>query len=177
MLDLILLIIALANGAPDSAGPPASASSAEALPAGEATLPPPAASGADADPAHEAEQQVATGRFTTALEVRPILSATRANWIAVRDFDGQDLVYVTQIWSWRCGLMGLRIGINGAAPRPWPLPDCHEDSNSPNAILPADGLPYRAFPQGSVQTVTVELVYDDLGTERVTFNRHGALLP
>jgi hypothetical protein len=126
---------------------------------------------------YEAEQQVATGRFLTALEIKPIMNATRSNWIAVREFDGQDLVYTTHVWSWRCGLVALHVGLNGAAPEPWPRPDCHEDTNSPNAILPDDGLPYRAFPLGSVETMTVELIYDDLTTEKVTFNRQGALLP
>ncbi|MGP6085842.1 hypothetical protein [Antarctobacter jejuensis] len=187
MLDLVLLVIAIATGAPGAETseraaaplPPASESgearsftSAEDLPPGSVPDPEP-------EPAspYEAEQQVATGRFLTALEVKPILAATRANWIAVREFDGQDLVYVTHIWSWRCGLVAMHVGINGAEPEPWPLPDCHEETNAPNAMLPDDGLPYRAFPLKSIETVTVELVYDDLTTERVSFNRQGALIP
>ena len=69
-----------------------------------------------------AEPQVASGRFLTALEVRPILNATQGNWIAVREYGGEDLLYVTHLWSWRCGLAELRIGLNGAAPEVWPLP-------------------------------------------------------
>ena len=126
---------------------------------------------------YPAEQQVATGRFTTAVEVKPILSATRANWIAVREFDGQDLVYVTHLWAWRCGLVAIHVGINGAEPEPWPLPDCHEDTNAPNAMLPDDGLPYRAFPLKSVESMTVEVIYDDLTTEKVSFDRRGAMIP
>ncbi|KUF12046.1 hypothetical protein [Pseudoponticoccus marisrubri] len=126
---------------------------------------------------YEAEQQVPTGRFTTALEVRPTLDATRTSWIAVREFNGQDLVYVTHLWSWRCGLFEIRVGLNGADPEPWPLPDCHEDRATPNLILDGDGLPYRAFPPGSVQTLTVELIYDDLTRDRATFDRQGALIP
>ena len=125
---------------------------------------------------YEAEQQVPSGKFTTAVEVKPILNATRSNWIAVREFTGQDLVYVTHLWSWRCGLVAIHIGINGAEPEPWPLPDCLEDSPAPNA-MPADELPYRAFPLGSVEEMTVELIYDDLSIDRATFNRTGALIP
>ncbi|MBW4983030.1 hypothetical protein KZZ07_10795 [Mameliella sp. CS4] len=125
---------------------------------------------------YTAEQQVPSGKFTTAVEVKPILNATRSNWIAVREFNGQDLVYVTHLWSWRCGLVAIHIGLNGAEPEPWPLPACDEDSPTPNA-MPADALPYRAFPLNSVEEMTVELIYDDLSIDRATFNRTGALIP
>lgn len=202
MLDLVLIIIAIASGGqadmpgpPTSIEPPAKALVAEApseapakTPGADSTeartysseAPPPSS---EDDPApqrvlpYTAEQQVATGRFTTALEVKPILGATRGNWIAVREFDGQDLVYVTHLWAWRCGLVAIHVGINSAEPEPWPLPECHEDTNAPNAMLPDDGLPYRAFPLKSIDTMTVEVIYDDLTTEKITFNRQGAMIP
>ncbi len=188
MLDLFLLVIAIATGAleaeaterPDAAPAPPAAESAEARDFTSAEAPPPGAAPVpEPEPTspYTAEQQVATGRFLTALEVKPILGMTRANWIAVREFDGKDLVYVTHIWSWRCGLVAMHVGLNGAEPEPWPLPECHEDTNAPNAMLPDDGLPYRSFPLKSIETVTVELIYDDLTTEKVTFNRQGALMP
>ncbi|WP_417208063.1 hypothetical protein [Antarctobacter sp.] len=185
MLDLILIVIAIASGGPDGAAervetaPAPKVEAADALSRSDEAPPP----SSEADPGPErvlpytAEQQVATGRFTTAVEVKPILGATRANWIAVREFDGQDLVYVTHLWAWRCGLVAIHVGINGAAPEPWPLPDCHEDTNAPNAMLPDDGLPYRAFPLKSVESMTVEVIYDDLTTEKVSFNRQGAMIP
>lgn len=132
---------------------------------------------APAAPALKAEPQVPTGRFTTATEVKPILNATRGNWIMVRDFNGQDLVYVTQIWSWRCGLLELKVGINGATPETWPLPPCHEDQATPNTILETDGLPYRAFPKGSVAMVEVQMTFDDLTTDGGKFNRQGMPIP
>lgn len=191
MLDVILLILAIATGAPgsvtaerDEAPSPATAApAAETAEARTFTSSEDAPPGFQADPEpapalpYEAEQQVATGRFLTALEVKPILAATRSSWIAIREYDGQDLVYVTHVWSWRCGLVAMHVGLNGAEPEPWPLPECHEDTNAPAAILDGDGLPYRAFPLGSIDSVTVELIYDDLTTERVTFNRQGALMP
>ena len=125
----------------------------------------------------EAEPQTPTGRFTTATEVKPILTATKANWIAVREFNGQDLVYVTQIWSWRCGLAELRLGINGAPPAVWPLPPCRADEPAPNAIKPEDGNPYAAYPLGSVEEVEVQITYDDLSTDSARFDRNGVLIP
>jgi hypothetical protein len=132
---------------------------------------------APATPALQAEPQTPGGRFTTATEVRPILAATRSNWIHVRDFNGQDLLYVTHLWSWRCGLLELRVGVNGAAPEVWPLPECHLDEAAPNAILENDGAPYRSYPPGSVAMVEVSLTYDDLTTETLRFDRKGMILP
>lgn len=128
-------------------------------------------------PVFEAEPQVATGKFTTALEVKPILNATRANWIGVREYGGQDLVYVTHLWSWRCGLVEMRIGLNGATPQPWPLPDCHMDLPVPNMIAESDGLPFRAFPLNSIHQIEVFVTYDDLTSQSATFDRQGVMIP
>ncbi len=186
MIDFVLLVIALAAGgggaesraAPETLTldlPPAggvAASSEEAppdyvAPVAETPAPSP----------YTAEPQVATGRFLTALEVKPIMGATRANWVAVREYNGQDLVYITHIWSWRCGLVAMKFAVNGAPLEDWPLPVCREATASPTAILSEDGDPYRSFALGSVETVTVELIYDDLTTEKATFNRLGVLMP
>ena len=124
-----------------------------------------------------AEPQVPTGRFLTALEVRPILNATKSNWIAVREYGGKDLLYVTHLWSWRCGLLELRVGLNGAPAEPWPLPQCHLDKPQAAAILEGDGNPYREFPLRTVQLIEVMVTYDDLTTDRVRFNRAGVVIP
>ncbi|MEP2718414.1 hypothetical protein, partial [Pseudophaeobacter sp.] len=106
-------------------------------------------------------------------EVKPILAATKANWVSVRELDGQDLLYVTHLWSWRCGLDGMRIGINGEPPVVWPLPPCREDQAAPNAILPEDGLPFGVFPLGSIQQISIDLFYDDKTFETLIVNRAG----
>jgi hypothetical protein len=124
-----------------------------------------------------AEDQTPTGRFMTATEVLPILGMTKGSWILVRDFDGQDLLYVTQILSWRCGLVQLEYAVNDAPLQVWPLPPCHADEAAPNAFKDTDGLPYVALPAGSVETVTIRVTYDDLGTDEARFNRQGMLLP
>lgn len=158
MIDVILAIIAASarpgagNGAPET--------TAMSAPAPVQTAP-------------AAEPQEATGRFTTAAEVKPILSATRANWIHVREFNGQDLLYVTHLWSWRCGLAQVKLGVNGAAPEVWPLPECHLDEGFPNMIKEEDGMPYRSYPLGSIQQIAVEVTFDDLTAESLTFGRDG----
>ncbi|MBE1282555.1 MAG: hypothetical protein GJ676_04510 [Rhodobacteraceae bacterium] len=124
-----------------------------------------------------AEPQVPTGQFTTATEVKPILNVTKGNWVAVREFNGQDLLYVTHLWSWRCGLLEMRVGINGAEPEPWPMPACHTNQAAPNAVLPDDGLPYRTYALGSIQDVRVELVYDDLSEDAESFARAKVQMP
>lgn len=131
----------------------------------------------DGAAALRAEPQIPTGKFTVAAEVKPILTMTKGNWIAVRDFNGQDLLYVTHLWSWRCGLLQIRLGVNGAAPEIWPLPPCHADSASPNAILDSDGPPYRAYPAGSVREVEVHVTFDDLSTDSARFDRAGVQIP
>ena len=125
----------------------------------------------------QAEPQVPTGKFTTATEVKPILNATRGNWINVREFNGKDLLYVTHLWSWRCGLLEMRVGINGNTPEPWPLPSCHMDLPMPSVMLDSDGLPYREFGLGSIAMVEVQITYDDLSTDGAKFNRQGVQIP
>ncbi|OWU84249.1 hypothetical protein ATO6_14550 [Oceanicola sp. 22II-s10i] len=128
-------------------------------------------------PVYEAEPQEPTGKFTTAAEIKQIMTLTKANWIAVREYDGQDLVYITQILSWRCGLVGLHFSVNGAPLEPWVMPACHEGTAAPNAITADDGPIYRTFPLGSVQSVSVEIVYDDLTRDSADYERSAVLMP
>ncbi len=163
MLEIFLVALALAI----HGGTSGEATKSEATAQVEATEP----------AALVAEPQEPSGKFTTATEVRPFLNATKGNWIAVREFDGKDLVYVTHLWAWRCGLLEMRLGINGAAPEIWPLPDCHMDQPMPGVVLEQDGLPYRSFELGSVQSIDVQITYDDLGTDAVSFDRSQVLMP
>ena len=145
MLDVILFVIAMTLGGGDDAAP--------------------------ASAGFAAEDQAPTGKFLTATEVRPILGATRASWVAVREYDGADLLYLTHLLAWRCGLHQIEYAVNGGAFELWPMPACHVDSPSPGALLPEDGLPYIRLPLGAVETVTIRLLYDDLGVEEATFDR------
>lgn len=108
--------------------------------------------------------------FTTAAEVQPILEATKANWIAVRKWEGQDLLYFTHLEAWRCGLTSVSFSINDTPPRPYPLAPCDETSAQPNA-LPDGTLPYRAFPLDSIQIINVEIIYDNGAKSNQGFER------
>ena len=124
-----------------------------------------------------AEDQTPTGKFTTATEVRPILSATKGSWVAVREYEGQDLVYFTNLLAWRCGLIQVDYAINGGDLIPLEIEPCYTDTAMPNAIKAEEIMPYVAFPLGSVETIEVRIVYDDLGGEAVLFSRNEVLMP
>lgn len=129
------------------------------------------------EPAFTPEEQVQTGKFLTALEVKPILTATKGSWVAVREYDGQDLLYFTQILSWRCGLHQIRYAVNDGAETVFEAEPCHVDTAMPNAIVAEDILPYLAFPLGSVETVAIRLIYDDGTEDGATFPRADVLMP
>lgn len=116
---------------------------------------------------------MAQGQFTTAAEVRPILDMTRTSWIAVREYDGQDLLYVTQIASWRCGLNRLAIRINGQGFQAWGMEPCYADTAAPNAFKSDAHLPFVAFPLGSIQTIDVLIELDDGSQLADSFTRAG----
>lgn len=124
-----------------------------------------------------AEPQVPSGGFTTAVEVKPILDATKGSWVAVREYDGKDLLYITHLWSWRCGLAAVAISVNDEPMQNWPLPACHAQTATPNAILQEDGLPYLSMRLGSVEKITIQVVYDDLTMDIARFQRSKVLMP
>lgn len=191
MFDFVFAVIAIGFGgsaAPsDGVGRPGGpmtvqAPARPAAPASPASpqkpaAPPQAFHMAAVPPGLVAEDQPPTGRFTTAAEVKPILNATRGNWIAVREYEGKDFVYVTHLWSWRCGLAAMAIAVNDAPMKNLPMPPCHDAQPAPNAILDDDPQPYLTFDLGAVQTVRVQLVYDDLSMDLVGFTRGDVLIP
>lgn len=109
--------------------------------------------------------------FTTAAEVRPILDATKGNWVAVREYDGKDLLYFTHLLAWRCGLDGIYFSLNGGAEQKFDAEPCYEGENPPNAIKATDRLPFLNFELKSVNTVAMRLVYDDGSEDTASFER------
>ena len=116
--------------------------------------------------------------FTTAAEIKPILDATRANWIAVREYDDKDLLYFTHLLSWRCGLDEIRYGLNGAAPdKLWPMDPCYDTEPQPNALKMDGAEIYLAEPLGSIQTISISVTYDDGTKASADFNRAAVMTP
>ncbi len=117
--------------------------------------------------------------FTTAAEIKPILDATRANWIAVREYDGKDLLYFTNLLAWRCGVQSVAYGLNGAAPdTALVIEPCYDAEAQPNALKMDQGvLPYIEAALGSVQSVTVLVTYDDGSTDTGDYLRAAVMTP
>ncbi|RVT85678.1 hypothetical protein DXV76_07965 [Rhodobacteraceae bacterium CCMM004] len=124
-----------------------------------------------------AEDQTPTGRFTTAGEVRPILMATRPQWVGVRSYGGQDLVYFTNLLAWRCGLAQIAYAVNGGAMQVLDTEPCHLDTATPNALRLEGVLPYVAFPPGSVERVEVQVTFDDLSIAAGSYARPEIAMP
>jgi hypothetical protein len=116
--------------------------------------------------------------FTTAAEVRPILDMTRANWIAIREWEGQDLLYFTHLESWRCGITAIAYTVNGGLTLPYMPEACYEGEAQPNALKGEGGhLPYLAFPLGSLQDVAITLTLDDGSQMQAEFPRAAVKMP
>jgi hypothetical protein len=115
--------------------------------------------------------------FTTAAEVKPILTATKPSWIAVREYDGRDLVYFTNLLAWRCGVSDITYTVNGGAATPLEMEPCHEDTAQPNALLMETVLPYVTLPLSSVEKVGVTVTFDDGSTEVGDYERKAVLMP
>ncbi len=123
------------------------------------------------------EDQTPTGKFTTATEVKPLLSATKPQWVAVRDYDGKDLLYFSNLLAWRCGLHQISYGVNGAAEQPLEFEECHLDTGQPNALTMETHMPFLTFEAGSINSLSVTVIYDDATTDTATYQRSDILMP
>jgi len=113
----------------------------------------------------------AGAQMVDAAQIRPILDATKNNWVAVREWQGQDLVYFTHLLTWRCGLTKIQYSINSpAADVDWSFIPCDETSANPMALPDAQKI-YGNFALNSVQSITVKITYDDGAQDTATFQR------
>lgn len=129
-----------------------------------------------ADGHFEPEDQTPTGKFMNATETRMILDVTKSGWVSVREFNGNDLVYLTQLLSWRCALHQIRFSINGGEMHVWPMGACYADEGAPNALKDDDTI-YKTFELGSVNSIEIEILYDDMTIDTASFQRAVVLSP
>lgn len=168
MLDLLLpWLIGVSMGiAPPDAADTGGAAVAEAA----AVVP--------ATPERTPEDQTPTGKFTTAAEVKPILGMTTGNWVAVRAYNGQDLLYFTHLLAWRCGLWDIEYSVNDGPSQAFAMEECHDDSATPNALTDVETyLPYVTLPMDSVEKVSVTVTFDDGTMQSVAFDRAAIQMP
>lgn len=127
----------------------------------------------------EPEPQIATGKYTTAVEIKAILGMTKTSWVAVRLYEGNDLVYFSHLLAWRCGLWEIRYGLNGEpANNILEMEPCNEQFAQPNAMTDPINFPiYITLPPESVESIYVEIYYDDGTTDFVRANRGDVLIP
>lgn len=113
---------------------------------------------------------VPSAALAQADQLKMILEATKANWVAVRDFDGQDLLYFTHLETYRCGLDGVQYAINGGKMQSWALSKC-ADPGALVAPIDAAYLPYTSFEPGSVARVTVQITFEDGTRATASYDR------
>jgi hypothetical protein len=115
----------------------------------------------------------AKAQFNSSAEVKPILKMIKPQWVSLREFNGQDLLYFTILEVYRCGIEQIRYVINQGKPQVWETPPCPGDETFSD--IPADRLPYTGFALGSVQRLRIELTYDDGSIEWAEYNRPDVL--
>lgn len=123
------------------------------------------------------DDQTSTGKFTTAAEVGPILKMTEGNWAGVREYNGRDYVYFGHVLAWRCGLKAMKYSINEAPLVELKLPDCHMKYQQPNALIEGDDFGVYNFELGSVTSIRIDVLLDNLTTQSVTLLRENILIP
>lgn len=121
---------------------------------------------------------VAADNFTTAAEVRPILDMTKPQWIAVRPYDGKDLLYFTNLLAWRCGIAQIFYTVNGGAEAEFMAEPCYVDEPTPNALKATtlDSL-LVTFAPDTIETVDVRVIYDDGAEDTAHYARADVQIP
>ncbi|PTX54115.1 hypothetical protein C8N43_2921 [Litoreibacter ponti] len=109
--------------------------------------------------------------FTTSAGVKPILELIRPQWIAIRPYEGQDLLYMTTLLTYRCGIEQIRFSYNGGDLQVWEGEPCYHGEASPMALKMENHLPYAVAPLDSLQNVTINLLFDDGTTLEQSYTR------
>jgi len=91
-------------------------------------------------------------------QIKPIVEMTKANWVAFRDWQGNQLIYFTHLEAWKCGIDYVFYGLDdGPLDELWTLEECNP--KNPNAVTKEK--PYLTFPANSVKQIRVQLIYPD----------------
>jgi len=127
----------------------------------------------------EPEPQVPTGKYTTAIEVRPILETAKNNWVGVVEYEGKDRVYFAHLLRFRRGLWDTRFGINGqTAERGMGMSPCNEESAALNTMKgTANFPPYVAYPSRGAESTYIEIMFDEGTTNFAEFDRNDIVIP
>ncbi|MAQ82109.1 hypothetical protein [Psychromarinibacter halotolerans] len=115
----------------------------------------------------------AQAQFDSAEQVKPILKMIKPQWVSLREYEGQDLLYFTMLEVYRCGIDQIRYVINEGKPAVWETPPCEGDEAFSD--IPADRLPFTTFPLKSVEKLRIELTYDDGTVEWAEYQRGDVL--
>jgi len=99
--------------------------------------------------------------FTTSAGVKPILELIKGNWVAVRPYEGQDLLYFSTLLIYRFGIQQISFAYNGGPFQPLQHEPCHWGENDPMALKLETHLPYVVAPLNSLQSVAIQLDFDD----------------
>lgn len=114
-------------------------------------------------------------QFTTAEEVRPMLEFTRADWVSLREYDGEDQLSFAHMLAWRCGMDRISYAVNDAKRARLKMEPCYEGETRPNDFKDPAFLPYVTFEKGTVRTVTVWIAYDDGSSDKEDYARKAIL--
>ncbi len=106
-------------------------------------------------------QTAASQDFTTSAGVKPILELIKAQWVAVRPYDGKDHLYFTTLLVYRCGIQQISFAYNGGPFQPLQHEPCHWGENDPMALKLESHLPYVVAPLDSLENIAVQLSFDD----------------
>ena len=99
--------------------------------------------------------------FTTSAGVKPILELIKAQWVAVRPYDGKDHLYFSTLLVYRCGIQQISFAYNGGPLQPLDHEPCYREEANPSALKIETHLPYVVAPLDSLQTISIQLVFDD----------------
>lgn len=112
--------------------------------------------------------------FTTPEGAAFIHQSIKDQILSFKEDGDTDYIYFTAILGWRCGVQELYYGLNDEMPvNRFPLEPCNRDLRQPNTSKFTD-LTYPFFitvPKGSVQKVTLRIIYEDGNSARFEAER------